>query len=141
MSPHNSVHLWRIISSAMFFLISVSGASAGGDTARGAIVFRQCQDCHATNKGVNKEGPSLYRVIGRPAGSMIGYAYSDAMKASAFRGLIWTADNVVKYLANPHQFFVNYLGAPDARNKMIFKLVNEQDREDVVAYLRSLATE
>jgi cytochrome c len=102
--------------------------------------FRQCQDCHATKKGVNKEGPSLYSVIGRPAGSKAGYTYSDAMKASAAKGLIWTVDNVLKYLANPHQFFVNYLGAPDTRNKMVFRLANEQDREDVVAYLQSVPT-
>ena len=124
----------------MFFLISVSGASAGGDIVNGANIFRQCQDCHAIEKGSNKEGPSLCRVIGRPAGSMAGYAYSDAMKASAAKGLIWTTDNVIRYLADPRQFFGNYLGVPDTRNKMIFKLVNEQDREDVVAYLQSVPT-
>jgi cytochrome c len=93
--------------SGHIFLFSVSSASAGGDAFKGAIIFRQCQDCHATKKCVNKEGPSLHRVIGRPASSMTGYAYSNAMKASAAKGLIWTADNVVKYLANPHQFFAN----------------------------------
>jgi cytochrome c2 len=49
-------------------------------------------------------GPSLYRVIGRPAGNMAGYAYFNAMKASVAKGLIWTADNVAKYLATPHLF-------------------------------------
>jgi cytochrome c len=138
MSLHNCVNLWRIISPAVICLMSVSGASAAGDAAKGAGVFTQCQLCHATKKGVNKEGPSLYRVIGRPAGSIANYAYSDAMKAAAAKGLTWTSDMVVKYLANPHQFFVDYLGDPNARNKMVFMLASEQDREDVVAYLQSL---
>jgi cytochrome c len=138
MSLHNCVHLYRIISSAAILLASISGANAAGDAAKGRTTFQQCQLCHSAKKSVNKEGPSLYGVIGRPAGNIADYPYSDAMKASAEKGLIWTTDNVRKYLSNPHQFFVDYLGDPSARNKMVFILASEQDREDVVAYLQSL---
>ena len=138
MSSRNCVYLWRIISCIAIFITSVSTASAAGDAAKGAAIFRQCQLCHSAEKGVNKEGPSLYGVIGRPAGNIADYAYSDAIKAAAAKGLIWSSDTVVKYLANPHRFFVDYLGDPSTRNKMAFMLANEQDREDVVAYLQSL---
>jgi cytochrome c len=104
MSLNNRVNLWRIVSPAAIFLMSVSGASAAGNAAKGAAIFQQCQDCHAAEKGINEEGPSLYGIIGRPAGSIADYAYSDAMKAAAAKGLSWTADMVVKYLADPRQF-------------------------------------
>ena len=138
MSLHNNVNLRHLFSCVTICLGSVANAQATGDTGKGARIFQQCQDCHTAEKGVNKEGPSLYGVIGRPAGSIADYAYSDAMKAAAAKGLTWTSDMVVKYLANPHQFFVDYLGDTNARNKMIFMLATEQDREDVVAYLQSL---
>jgi len=113
-------------------------ANAAGDAARGKKIFEQCALCHATDKGVNKEGPSLHGIIGRPAGNISGYAYSNAMKAAAAKSLVWTADNVTKYLVNPRRFLADYVGDPDARNRMAFTLAGEQDREDVVAYLQSL---
>ena len=138
MSLRNSIHLYRISSSVVILLACISGANAGGNVAKGRTIFRRCHICHSAKENVNKEGPSLYGVIDRPAGQVDGYHYSDAMKASAAKGLIWTTDNVLKYLTNPHQFFSDYLGDPTARNKMIFMLANEPDREDVVAYLQSL---
>ena len=85
-------------------------------------------------KGINREGPEiLCSIIGRPAGSIADFSYSDAMKASAARGLTWKPATIVQYLANPRAFLVAYLGAPDLRNKMRFMLENLQDREDVVA--------
>ena len=121
-----------------FLAFVVSNAQAAGDAAKGATIFQQCQLCHTAEKGVNKTGPSLYGVVGRPAGSIQGFEYSDAMKAASAKGLVWSEENIVKYLANPHQFFVEYLGDKNARNKMTFFLTNEQDREDVVAYLKSV---
>jgi cytochrome c len=70
-----------------------------------------------SEKGVNKEEPSLYSVIGRPAGNIADYAYSDAIKAATAKGLSWSSNAVVKYLADPHRFFVDYLGDPNTRNK------------------------
>jgi cytochrome c len=41
----------------------------------------QCVSCHSVKPGVNGVGPSLYGVVGRKAGTLPGYAYSDALKA------------------------------------------------------------
>ena len=138
MSPTNCIHLCRKTFLILIVMAHSSGALAAGNLARGAAIFRQCQMCHSLEKDVNGEGPSLYRIVGRPAGSIADYAYSDAIRNSAAKGLVWTADNLVQYLANPHQFLVNYLGDANIRNKMIFSLANDQDRQDVVAYLQSL---
>jgi cytochrome c len=43
--------------------------------------FAQCMSCHAVKPGVNGVGPSLFGVVGRKAGTLPGYPYSDALKA------------------------------------------------------------
>jgi cytochrome c len=123
---------------AAALLSSASAVYAAGDATKGAAIFQQCQMCHTAEKGVNKVGPSLYGVVGRPAGSIASFDYSDAMKAASAKGLVWSEDQIVKYLANPHEFFVEYLGDKHARNKMTFFLTNEQDRQDVIAYLKTV---
>lgn len=114
-------------------------AQAAGDAASGEKIFQQCGACHSAEKGVNKIGPSLNGVIGRPAGSIGNYQYSQAMQEAAKKGLTWTPENVVNYLKNPHQFLDDFAGHPGAPNKMPFSLSDQKDREDVVAYLQSLA--
>jgi len=132
----NSVYLCCTFLSAVALVCS--SAKAAGDATKGAIIFHQCQLCHTAEKGVNKIGPSLYGVVGRPAGNIADFEYSDAMKAAAAKGLIWSEENIIKYLANPHQFFIDYLGEKQVRNKMTFFLTDEQDRENVVAYLKTV---
>jgi cytochrome c len=111
-----------------------------GDAAKGEVIFQQCHQCHSPAQGVNVVGPSLYHVVGRPAGSIAGYAYSKAMQESAQKGLVWTPENIVAYLKDPHKFLDDFAGDPGAPNKMPFSLEDQTQREDVVAYLQSQAT-
>jgi cytochrome c len=116
-------------------------AMAAGDAANGASIFQQCAACHSPEKGVNMVGPSLYGVIGRPAGSIADFDYSAAMHEAAQKGLTWTEDNVVAYLQNPHKFLEEFDKDSGVRNKMTFSLADMQQRQDVVAYLKTLAGE
>jgi cytochrome c len=70
------------------------------DPARGKSVFAaQCAMCHTANKGGPPIlGPNLYGVVGRKAGSVGGYNYSPAMKAS---GLVWSESELEIYLSAP----------------------------------------
>ena len=52
--------------------------------------------CHIAGGG--GQGPSLTGVVGRPAGSAPGFAYTPALKAS---GLTWTPANLDRFLVNP----------------------------------------
>src|SRR4030088_1467522 len=56
-----------------------SSAMAEGDPLAGKRVFAKCAICHTAEPGKNKIGPSLFNLIGRPAGSASGYTYSPAM--------------------------------------------------------------
>ena len=58
----------------------------------------RCAVCHAQKAGARPLGPSLKGVVGRPAASVAGFPYSDALKKS---GLTWTEDNLRAWIADP----------------------------------------
>jgi cytochrome c len=73
-------------------------------------------------------------LIGAKAGARPGYNYSAAMKDAGEKGLVWTEDNLNKYLENPKGMV--------AGTKMIYPgLKSEQDRADVIAYLKTQTVE
>ncbi len=50
-------------------LVTMTAPALAGEPAEaGAKVFRKCRACHSPDAGVNKVGPSLHGVFGRPAG-------------------------------------------------------------------------
>ncbi len=103
-----------------------ANARAAGDAAAGKILFTQkCGLCHSVEQGKNKIGPSLYGVVGRKAGSLPGYTYSEAMKNA---NRTWDDATLDDYLTNPRQKIPGI--------KMIFAgLPEESQRQDVIAYL------
>jgi len=104
-------------------------ASYTGDAAKGKRVFAQCMTCHAVQEGRNNVGPSLYQIVGRTAGSVEGFKYSDANKNS---GIVWTEEQLFTYLENPQATIPGTIMAfPGLRNP--------QDRADVIAYLKNPA--
>lgn len=109
-------------------LVAMSGvALADGDAEAGKKVFNKCKVCHTVEAGQNKIGPSLAGVVGRVAGAVEDFKYSDAMKNS---GVTWDEETLDKYLENPKEFIPG--------NKMAFAgLKKEDDRENVIAYLQS----
>lgn len=105
----------------------VEYASLTGDAAAGKMVFAQCRTCHVTDPGVNRTGPSLAGIVGRPAGSVEGFNYTDANKNS---GIVWTEEKLFQYLENPQRVI--------PKTKMIFAgLPDAQKRADVIAYLKN----
>lgn len=100
-------------------------ASLTGDAVHGKAVFAQCAACHSIEAGKNMIGPSLAGVIGRKAGSIAGFAYSEANKGS---GITWTKEKLFQYLEKPQRVVPG--------TKMTFPgLAAAQDRADVIAYL------
>jgi cytochrome c len=103
-------------------------AHAADVEAGKAIFDRTCHNCHSLEAGMNKVGPSLYHIVGRPSAAVDGYMYSDAMKGLHAD---WTPATLNVYLQNPrdniHGVKMNFKGLPDP-----------QDRANVIAYLQSL---
>jgi cytochrome c len=104
--------------------------AAEGDAARGERVFQRCYACHSVspNETAQLQGPSLFGVMGRRAAALPGFEYSEAMRARGAAGLVWTADALERFIADPDAFVPGTaMGLPP--------LNDAQARADVIAYL------
>jgi cytochrome c2 len=106
---------------------------ASADPKKGEAKAKICTTCHDFTKGgPNKIGPNLYGVVGRPIASHEGYEYDDAMKKFAQEANTWTFDHLNTFIHDPK--------ATVPGTKMAFAgLKNDQERADVIAYLRTLS--
>jgi len=93
----------------------------------GESVFKQnCSICHTTEAGKNKIGPSLAGIVGRKAGSVEGFSYTDANKNS---GVTWDDQTLDKYLTDPKKFIPG--------TKMLFIGVKNADqRKSLIDFLK-----
>ncbi|MEX2449670.1 MAG: c-type cytochrome [Rhodospirillales bacterium] len=107
------------------------GPAHAGDAAKGKVVFNKCKACHDIRPGKNRVGPSLHGVFGRKAGTAPKYSYL-GLKGADF---VWDEPLLMEYLQDP-KAFVKKRG--QSRTKMIFKLPDKRQREDVIAYLKTL---
>ena len=104
-------------------------AAQAQDIEAGQAVFKtQCSACHSLLEGKNVVGPSLFGIVGRPAGQGPGFHYSQANKDS---GLIWNAETLDRYLVNPRETvpktIMAYAGLKDP-----------EKRANLIAYLSTV---
>lgn len=108
-------------------LLVAGTALAQGDPQKGQQVFQdQCSGCHVLT-GQGFAGPPLAGVYGRKAGTA-DFDYSDAMKKS---GIVWDETSLKNFLADPSKMVPG--------TAMAFNLGDPQQRDDVIAYLRTLS--
>lgn len=102
-----------------------------GDAEAGAKVFRKCQACHQVGEdAVNRVGPQLNGVVGRPVASIEDFSYSKALTALADEGKTWTPEELAAFLEKPRDYAKG--------TKMAFAgLRKEEERMNVIAYLAS----
>ena len=107
--------------------VCLVNAASAQDPAEGEKVFATCKACHQIGEGAkNAIGPELNGVVGRKAGSVAGYSYSDANKNS---GITWDESNLAEYLKDPK---VKVPGT-----KMIFAGVKDEKKvQDLIAFLK-----
>jgi len=96
------------------------------------IYMEHCSVCHAWRAGLPVNmGPSLVGIVGRRAASQPAFPYSNALKKS---GIIWTEDNLSKWLAdNVHMVpgtLMPHVGINDPAERLY-----------VVQYLKTLNAE
>jgi cytochrome c len=107
---------------------------ASASVEKGAAIFKKCQACHSGEKGgPNKVGPDLWDVVDRPVASHEGFAYSAGMKEYSKGGTEkWTYENINHFITSPKKDVkgtaMGFAGLP-----------KEEDRADVIAYLRTLS--
>jgi len=105
-------------------------AAASAENGR-ALAQRNCAACHSFNDGGrNGVGPNLYGILGKNHAQTAGFNYSVANRALA--GKLWGYEEMSAFLLAPAR------AMPGTR--MAFAgLASNQQRADVIAYLRTLA--
>jgi cytochrome c len=94
------------------------------DVDAGQLLFNNaCRTCHSVKEGDNRLGPSLYKVLGRKAGSLPNYDYSSSMRSADF---FWDKGKLDHFIANPDTVVhgnnmkpYGGLASADARAKVI----------------------
>lgn len=118
-----------LIGLCLVALSSIPALSAGNPVAGQQDFAARCAMCHATVAGDNKLGPSLSSVVGKSSGSAAGFTYSSALKSAH---LTWDEATLDKWLQNPSGLVHG--------TSMFVNLPNSTDRQDVIAYLKTLST-
>jgi cytochrome c len=106
---------------AAVLLWPLTGIAA--DPVAGEAVYARCAACHAL--AYDRTGPRHCGLIGRRAGSIAGFAYSDAMKDAQ---IVWDRKTLDLFLADPRKTVpgtsMGYDGVKD-----------QKERADLIAYL------
>lgn len=126
-------------------VIAVGSAAAAECTLppeaqAGKAVSNQCKSCHIfeADKPSRPTGPNLHDVFGRKAGTRADFPkYSEGMQGANAKGLVWTEDKILDYIADPKAFLAKVNGA-DVKHAMFFQLKDEQKRKDIVAFLKAI---
>jgi cytochrome c len=117
-------------------LAACSGSAfAAGDAAKGKEVFAKCALCHQIGPGAHTlVGPELNGVVGRKAASIADYPmYSDGMRTLGELGVVWTAENLDKWITNPKAML------PDSSMSLFPGVPDASDRANVIAYLKTFS--
>jgi len=95
--------------------------------SEGEKLFRlRCGTCHSIDPDrPSVIGPHLAGIFGRPAGSVAGFAYSEAMRAY---GKKWTPENMDEFLGKPGELVPG--------NRMAFVgMNNAEQRKLIIEYM------
>lgn len=111
-------HAAEVVAAAL-----VGDAAAGAKTAK-----KKCGTCHTFGSGEgHKVGPNLFGITVRGRAAAEGYRYSANMKTM---GGSWSDADLDTFLADPKAFV--------AGSKMSLKTRKEQERADLIAYVKTL---
>ena len=100
-----------------------------------------CEKCHWLERGRKTRvyGPNLVGTAGQPAMHDPKFEYySVAMKAAQAKGLTWTNENLMAYIANP-KAFLNEFNGQELRSAMSFQMKDEAERKAAVEGLKTIS--
>jgi cytochrome c len=104
-------------------VMAVARGASSGDPKVGEAIYSRCAACHAL--AYDRTGPRHCGVLGRRAGTVPGFDYSDAMKRSK---IVWNERTLDRFLANP-------LAAVPGTSMGYAGIADRKERADLIAYL------
>ncbi|ABC64336.1 c-type cytochrome [Erythrobacter litoralis] len=103
---------------------------ASDPVAAGEAGFAACAACHVAKAGAASGiGPNLYGVVGREAGALPNFGYSDAMASADF---VWDEARLNAYLGDPN-------GVVPGTSMVAGAVSDAAKREAIIAYLATLS--
>ena len=110
----------------LLFLVACDN-SANLDQAsvnRGERLANNCKPCHSLSDSSNQMGPSLFRVLGRKAGKVEGFGYSEGLLQSE---ITWDQQTLTTFIQKPQELVPG--------TNMASTGATEQDAKDIVSYI------
>ena len=87
-----------------------------------------CRECHSFVKDDNRLGPNLYGVVGRKAGTVTNFAYSELVKGS---GITWDEPTLDKWITSPNTLIPgNNMGA------IFGGVADPAERKKIISFLK-----
>jgi len=107
----------------------MSAAAAEVDFSAAEAQFKKsCGTCHVAEAEAGpRQGPNLFAVIGRKAGSVEGFKYSPAL-AGGDR-IVWDEDTLDRWLTDPQALIPGAV--------MLYKQADPDKRRLVIEYLKT----
>src|SRR6266516_5348453 len=95
----------------------------------GAVLFKQqCATCHTTNASdPPRQGPTLFNIVGREAGTAAGFRYSAGFADAKFK---WDEQKLDAWLVDPQAMIPGAI--------MPYKQAKAELRIAIVSYLKEL---
>lgn len=106
--------------------LSADAPPAAADVEAGKQVYDRCIACHSPER--NRTGPLHCGVVGRIAGTVSGFAYSEAMRAAK---IVWNAETLDRFLEAP-------LETVPGTTMGFAGVADETERRQLIAWLESL---
>jgi cytochrome c len=93
-----------------------------------ALFKQQCATCHATSMtDPPRQGPPLFKVVGREAGKHDGFRYSPGLAQAHF---VWDESRLDAWLSNPQAIV--------ASTTMVYRQAKPEVRAAIINYLKGL---
>lgn len=115
---------------AMVLLVRVADAQMPLPAAKppdGATLFKQqCAVCHTLNlSDPMRQGPALVKIVGRPAGKVEGFKYSEALSKADFA---WDEAKLDAWLNNPQAVIPGVT--------MVYRQAKPEARAAIITFLK-----
>jgi len=99
---HRTILAARVATLAWLAAGAVPAAMAAAPSAGQTYFEHNCASCHTVDPKLgSRAGPGLYNVVGRKAGAVPGYNYTDALAGAGAAGKTWTREELDVFLRDP----------------------------------------
>lgn len=123
---------YKLIGAVLVFMTQASAwcLADGVDPAAAEAQFKKsCGTCHTVDPNAPpRQGPNLFGVVGRPAGSLAGFKYSPAFLAGK-EGIVWDEANIDRWITDPQAMIPGVV--------MLYKQADPEKRHLVIEFLKT----